>query len=75
MLVLSRRADEVIRIGDDIRITVRRIQGSKVKIGIDCPRHLAVCRGELDSLNGDTNESVCAESATVPRTEGESPVC
>lgn len=75
MLVLSRKTDEVVRIGDDIRITVTRIQGGKVKLGIDCPKHLAVVRGELDGFVANTGETVCVESATVLGIEGESPVC
>ena len=75
MLVLSRKTNEVVRIGDDIRITVTRIEGGKVTLGIDCPKHLAVLRGELGGFVANTGETVCVESATVPCTEGESPVC
>lgn len=75
MLVLSRKTDEVVRIGDDIRITVTRIQGGKVNLGIDCPKDVAVFRGELAGFVANTGETVCVESATVPCTEGESPVC
>ena len=46
MLVLSRRAGEVIRIGDDIRIHIVKT-GDKVRIGIDAPRSVNVVRTEL----------------------------
>ena len=47
MLVLSRKADEHILIGDDIKITICEIMGGKVKVGITAPRNIAVVRGEL----------------------------
>lgn len=47
MLVLSRKAKEQIMIGDEVRITLLRIDGNKVRIGIDAPKHVRVIRGEL----------------------------
>jgi carbon storage regulator CsrA len=47
MLVLSRKLDERIQIGDDIVITVVRISAAAVRIGIDAPPNLSVLRGEL----------------------------
>ena len=47
MLVLSRKKSEVIRIGDDIVITVVEVRGDKVKLGIDAPREVSVDRLEL----------------------------
>jgi len=47
MLVLSRKKDESISIGDDIRIVVVDVRGDKVRIGIDAPRNVKVLRAEL----------------------------
>ena len=47
MLVLSRRRDEVIMIGDDVKITVVDIRGDKVRLGIDAPKDLPVHRQEV----------------------------
>lgn len=47
MLVLSRRKEEVIRIGDDIRIMIVRIGPNSVRVGIEAPRNLNVVREEL----------------------------
>lgn len=47
MLVLERRLDEVITIGDDIRITVVRIRDEKVRLGITAPRDVQVHREEV----------------------------
>lgn len=47
MLVLSRKAGERIWIGDDIAITIVRITGGGVRVGIEAPPELAVVREEL----------------------------
>jgi len=47
MLVLSRKVDEEILIGNDIVIRINKIQGSKVQIGIEAPPDVSVLRGEL----------------------------
>jgi carbon storage regulator len=47
MLVLSRQVDEAVMIGDDIRVTVVRIQHGKVRLGIDAPKALPVHRKEI----------------------------
>ncbi|MEK7505010.1 MAG: carbon storage regulator CsrA [Patescibacteria group bacterium] len=47
MLVLSRKRDESIMIGDDIEITVVDIRGDKVRLGIAAPRPVQVHRKEV----------------------------
>lgn len=47
MLVLSRRRDESIYIGDDVIITVVDIRGDKVRLGIEAPRETGVHRREV----------------------------
>jgi carbon storage regulator len=47
MLVLSRKENESIMIGDDIKITMVRFAGDKVKIGILAPQHMPVHREEV----------------------------
>lgn len=47
MLVLSRKRDESIIIGDGVRITVVDIRGDKVRLGIDAPKEVAVHRAEV----------------------------
>ena len=47
MLVLSRREQEAIKIGDEIEVTVLSIRGGKVRIGIEAPREVRVVRDEL----------------------------
>jgi carbon storage regulator len=47
MLVLTRKAGEKIRIGDNITITVCELEGNKVRIAIEAPRHIRILRNEL----------------------------
>lgn len=47
MLVLSRKQTESIVIGQDITIKVIKVSGGRVRIAIDAPEHIRVCRGEL----------------------------
>ena len=47
MLVLTRRIDESIAIGDQITITVLAVEGDRVKIGIDAPREIVILRQEI----------------------------
>ena len=50
MLVLSRKVGERILIGDEITITVVRISGGGVRIGIEAPPEMAVVRQELKEM-------------------------
>jgi carbon storage regulator len=47
MLVLTRKVDESITIGDSIVVTVLAIEGEKVKLGISAPRELVILRQEV----------------------------
>ena len=47
MLVLSRKRNERIVIGDDIYLTIVEIRGDKVRLGIDAPDHVSVHRQEV----------------------------
>ena len=48
MLVLTRKLNERIRIGEDIEITITALTDNRVSIGIAAPRDTKVLRGELD---------------------------
>ena len=48
MLVLSRKERESIRLGDSIRITIVRLSGDRVRLGIEAPTDLIVLREELE---------------------------
>ena len=48
MLVLSRRERERIRLGDSIVVTIVRVSGDRVRIGIEAPPEVLVLRDELE---------------------------
>jgi carbon storage regulator len=48
MLVLSRKESQRIRLGDSIVITIVKISGDKVRVGIDAPGDVLVLRDELE---------------------------
>ena len=56
MLVLSRKKDERIMIGDDVVLTVAEIRGDKVRIGIEAPQHVKILRQEV--ADRDAREAV-----------------
>jgi carbon storage regulator len=64
MLVLTRKSNQSIMIGDDIEISVLAVMGEKVRIGISAPRDVPVFRKEvyleikLDQTDGDQREAV-----------------
>ena len=60
MLVLSRKLKETIHIGDNIIVTIVRVQGKSVRIGVQAPDQIRIRRGELpkaDALVDDEDLS------------------
>ncbi len=49
MLVLSRKESQRIRLGDSIVVTIVKISGDKVRVGIDAPTSVLVLRDELEA--------------------------
>lgn len=68
MLVLSRRRDESIMIGDDVEIIVVDIRGDAVRIGITAPRAVPVYRKEI--YEAIQRENIAAAQTDVDRLEG-----
>ena len=54
MLVLTRKVNQQIRLGDDITVTILRVQGNSIRIGVEAPREVRVVRGELNALDQKT---------------------
>lgn len=65
MLVLSRKVSEKVHIGDDVIITVVRISGNSVRIGIEAPSDVRVRRHELviADTQADAERAIDATSA------------
>jgi carbon storage regulator len=57
MLILTRRAGESLRIGDDVEVTVMAVNGAQVRIGIKAPRHVNVDREEIAERKRRDKES------------------
>jgi carbon storage regulator len=74
MLVLTRKLMEKLYIGDEICVTVVRLEGGQVRLGIEAPREIAVVRAEL--LPGRRPESgihSAPSPSPAPGPEGEKP--
>lgn len=59
MLVLTRKLQQQIKIGEQITVTILRVKGNTVRVGIQAPRDVRVIRGELP-VSGE-----CADSEQV----------
>jgi carbon storage regulator len=58
MLVLSRKRDEVVMIGDAIRVTIVDVRGDKVRLGIEAPAEVPVHRREVyDRIEAEKREA------------------
>ena len=55
MLILTRKAGEKLQIGDDITVTVTRVDKQSVKIGIEAPDNVSIWRGELLAQISDSS--------------------
>lgn len=62
MLILSRKTDEKIKIGEDITLTIIEIRGDQVKIGVEAPKNVKVFRQEV--FNAIKNENKSAAETT-----------
>ena len=65
MLVLTRKENESIVIGEDIEVRIARIQGNKVRIGVTAPKHIPVYRKELTPFFNDNFRNVEEFSGAV----------
>ena len=61
MLVLTRRINERIIIGDDITVTVLEVHGDQVRLGIDAPREVKVFREEVLKRDQDSARDRAAD--------------
>jgi carbon storage regulator len=66
MLILSRKLNEKIMIGDDISVSIIEIRGDQVKLGVDAPRSVKVYRREVFDAIMDENRAAADSSPTLP---------
>ena len=67
MLVLARKAGESVVIDGDIRVTVNRIRGRVVQLGIDAPANIRVDRNEVSCRRTTENDSCAEDAIEVPQ--------
>ncbi|MBA4018117.1 MAG: carbon storage regulator [Pirellula sp.] len=69
MLVLSRKENERIRLGDSIVLTIVRVSGDKVRLGIQAPPDVLVLRDELETFaTAITGSAIAAPELPVVAT-------
>lgn len=56
MLIITRKKGESLMIGDDIEITISKIEDGSVKIGIEAPKNISILRKELYEQVKDENK-------------------
>lgn len=64
MLVLSRKQNERIRVGDSVVVTIVRVSGDKVRIGIEAPPDVRVLRDELEPCDALGSSAIKATVVT-----------
>lgn len=66
MLVLSRKINESIQIGDEIEITVLEIKGEQIKLGINAPKNVEIHRKEIYlSIQNENNQAALASNLVL----------
>ncbi|KOP77745.1 carbon storage regulator CsrA [Lysinibacillus sp. FJAT-14745] len=68
MLVLSRKKDESIMIGDQIEIKILAVEGEQIKIGIVAPKTVKVHRSEVfEAIQAQNKEALSASTSFLER--------
>ena len=62
MLILSRKIDEKIKIGDNITITLIDVHGDQVKIGVEAPKNVKVFRQEVFDAIQSENKAAAVDA-------------
>ena len=66
MLILSRKTNEKIMIGDDVSISIIEIRGDQVRIGIDAPKTVKVFRQEVFDAIKAENKAAAQSTSVLP---------
>lgn len=68
MLVLTRKTNEQVSLGDDITITILRINNGSIRIGIDAPRNVRILRSEIDPYSAREEKPEGADQSVTEAT-------
>jgi carbon storage regulator len=69
MLILSRKTDEKIVIGDDITVTIIEVRGEQVRIGINAPKTVKVFREEVFDAIKDENKAAAESKVELSKVD------
>ncbi|MDR2467490.1 MAG: carbon storage regulator CsrA [Spirochaetaceae bacterium] len=69
MLILSRKTDEKIVIGDDITVTIIELRGDQVRVGINAPKTVKVFREEVYAAIREENKAAAESNAVLPKVD------
>jgi carbon storage regulator len=67
MLVLTRRAGERVLLGEEIEVTVVSVRGDQVRLGIETPAEVSICRSELVERVKQENAAAAVGAAAMRR--------
>ena len=65
MLILTRKTNEKIRIGNDITITIIEVRGDQVKVGVEAPKDVKVFRQEVFNAIQNENRAAVVNTANL----------
>jgi carbon storage regulator len=66
VLILTRRIGETVMIGDDVTVTVLRVKGNQVRLGVNAPKTVSVQREEIFNRIKHEDTSVPQVAETTP---------
>jgi len=69
MLILSRKINEKVIIGDDITVSIIEIRGDQVRIGIDAPKIVKVFRQEVFDAIKAENKAASQSAPVIPQVD------
>ncbi len=69
MLILSRKVNEKVIIGDDITVSIIEVRGDQVRIGIDAPKKVKVFRQEVFDAITEENKAASASAPVIPQVD------
>ncbi|MDR1326077.1 MAG: carbon storage regulator CsrA [Treponema sp.] len=67
MLILSRKINEKIMIGEDISISIIEIQGDHIRIGVDAPKNIKIFRQEVFDAIKMENKAAATSAPVLPQ--------
>jgi carbon storage regulator len=69
MLILSRKINEKVVIGDDISVSIIEIRGDQVRLGIDAPKKIKVFRQEVFDAIMAENKAAMKSATVIPQVD------